>query len=117
MRVFRAVYSAQALKHQPHALMLLSCRAGIVSYSSRIIAAMRAIEDEETDKLFDDPLARVLAGDMAIKRVYHLLKVAPPVSNPDSVTLLSHYANPDPQPKHTHNPKFTVFTTFHLPVM
>ncbi len=51
-----------------------SC-AGIVSYSSRIIAAMRAIEDEEPDKLFDDPLARVLAGDKAMKRVYQLLKV------------------------------------------
>ena len=49
--------------------------AGIVSYSSRIIAAMRAIEDEEPDKLFDDPLARVLAGDKAMKRVYQLLKV------------------------------------------
>ena len=49
--------------------------AGIVSYSSRIIAAMRAIEDEEPDKLFDDPLARVLAGDKAMKRAYQLLKV------------------------------------------
>ena len=49
--------------------------AGIVSYSSRIIAAMRAIEDEEPDKLFDDPLARVLAGEKAIKRVSRLLQV------------------------------------------
>ena len=36
---------------------------------------MRAIEDEEPDKLFDDPLARVLAGDKAMKRVYQLLEV------------------------------------------
>ena len=46
-----------------------------MSYSSRIVAAMRAIEDEEPDKLFDDPLARVLAGDKAIKRAHRVLKV------------------------------------------
>lgn len=36
--------------------------ADIVSFSSRMIAAARAIESEESDALFVDPFAKALAG-------------------------------------------------------
>jgi len=39
----------------------------LVSFSSRIIAAMRAMESERPNALFHDPLAEVLAGRVAMK--------------------------------------------------
>ncbi len=77
LRLRIMLQSSQGARHTVcrNAFAKVPACAGIVSYSSRIIAAMRAIEDEEPDKLFDDPLARVLAGDKAMKRVYQLLKV------------------------------------------
>lgn len=40
-----------------------------------MIASYRALEDEEEDRLFDDPLARVLAGERAMKRAVQRSKV------------------------------------------
>lgn len=39
-----------------------------VSYSSRIMAAVRALETQRPDRLFEDPLAALLAGEEAIAR-------------------------------------------------
>lgn len=40
-----------------------------------MIAAGRALEDEEECRLFDDPLARVLAGEKAMQRAVERSKV------------------------------------------
>ena len=40
-----------------------------------MIASSRALEDEEEDRLFEDPLARVLAGDKAMRRANLRVKV------------------------------------------
>ncbi|KAK9798528.1 hypothetical protein WJX73_008357 [Symbiochloris irregularis] len=42
--------------------------SGVVSYSSRLIAAHRAVEGEQEYPLFQDPLAARLAGPEALKR-------------------------------------------------
>lgn len=41
---------------------------GVVSFSSRMIAASRAVETEREDHVIDDPLAKVLAGKSAYAR-------------------------------------------------
>ena len=40
-----------------------------------MIASFRALEDEEEDRLFEDPLAHVLAGDRAMRRANLRVKV------------------------------------------
>lgn len=40
----------------------------VVSFSSKMIAAQRALEHERSDRLFSDPLAAVLAGERAMER-------------------------------------------------
>lgn len=42
--------------------------AGVVSFSSRIIASHRAVESESEAPLFNDPLASILAGRTALIR-------------------------------------------------
>lgn len=42
---------------------------GVVSFSSRIIAASRAAESMLADAYIKDPLALVLAGERAMERV------------------------------------------------
>lgn len=57
---------------------LHSCRAGIVSFSSRIIAAWRALESEQQSAaLFVDPLAEALAGGRAMQRARKRVQVRP----------------------------------------
>jgi len=52
-------------------------RAGIVSFSARIIAAWRALESEQGEAaLFSDPLAKVLAGDRALRRAKARVEVS-----------------------------------------
>ena len=48
---------------------------GVVSYSSRLIAAHRAVESELEQPLFIDPLAALLAGPKALKRARDLVQV------------------------------------------
>ena len=50
--------------------------AGIVSFSSRIIAAWRAIETEGAGALFQDPLAETLAGKRAMQRARQRIEVS-----------------------------------------
>ena len=50
--------------------------AGVVSFSSRLVAGMRAHESLEENSLFDDPLAEVLAGGEAMKKAKSTLKVS-----------------------------------------
>mmetsp|Transcript_22065 Transcript_22065/g.61234 ORF Transcript_22065/g.61234 Transcript_22065/m.61234 type:complete len:348 (-) Transcript_22065:109-1152(-) len=40
----------------------------VVSFSSRMMAAQRALENTRPDRLFEDPLAEVLAGQQAMER-------------------------------------------------
>lgn len=42
--------------------------SGVVSYSSRLIAAHRAVEGSQDHPLFTDPLAASLAGREAVQR-------------------------------------------------
>ena len=58
--------------------LILRC-AGIVSFSSRIIAAWRAIETEGGGALFQDPLAETLAGKRAMQRARQRIEVSGPV--------------------------------------
>jgi hypothetical protein len=55
--------------------LILRC-AGIVSFSSRIIAAWRAIETEDGGALFQDPLAETLAGKRAMQRARQRIEVS-----------------------------------------
>ena len=49
---------------------LLACLAGVVSHSAKLVAALRAVESEESSgaALFSDPLAGVLAGDEVVQQ-------------------------------------------------
>ena len=52
-----------ALRHQVSTgSKPLSFHTGVVSFSARLVAGMRAYESKEVDPLFRDPLAEVLAG-------------------------------------------------------
>ncbi len=65
-------YNWSLLPMQTAACALL----GIVSYSSRIIAAWRAIESEQQrGALFRDPMALALAGPRAMDQAHNRLKV------------------------------------------
>jgi Leucine carboxyl methyltransferase len=47
--------------------------AGIVSYSSRKVAAYRALESEQAEPLFVDPLAELMAGPRALKQARRVI--------------------------------------------
>ncbi len=49
--------------------------AGVVSFSSRLVAGMRAYESKEQDSLFKDPLAEVLSGKRGMEEAKLTLKV------------------------------------------
>ena len=49
--------------------------AGIVSFSARLVAGMRAIETQEEEPLFTDPLAEVLAGQRGFSAARATLRV------------------------------------------
>jgi O-methyltransferase involved in polyketide biosynthesis len=49
--------------------------AGVVSFSSRLVAGMRAYESKEEDSLFKDPLAEVLSGKRGMDEAKLTLKV------------------------------------------
>ena len=66
---------------------ILRC-AGIVSFSSRIIAAWRAIETEDGGALFQDPLAETLAGTRAMQRARQRIKVSTVLADQSSHQLL-----------------------------
>lgn len=53
------------------------CFAGIVSFSSRVVAGMRAYESHEEHPLFVDPLAEVLAGKRGMEAAATTLRVCP----------------------------------------
>lgn len=65
-----------AANDQPDAHIPCIYRAGIVSFSSRIIAAWRALETEQQEALFRDPLAETLAGGRAMQRARKRIKVS-----------------------------------------
>eukprot|EP00884_Botryococcus_braunii_P022273 jgi/Botrbrau1/872/Bobra.0352s0061.1 len=46
---------------------------GVVSYSSRKIAAYRALESEQADPLFVDPLAELMAGPRALQQARQMV--------------------------------------------
>jgi O-methyltransferase involved in polyketide biosynthesis len=50
-----------------------------VGLSSRIMAAVRAIETQRPDRLFEDPLAALLAGDEIIAEVIPTAKEVHPL--------------------------------------
>lgn len=50
--------------------------AGVVSFSSRLVAGMRAFEGKEREPLFDDPLAELLAGRRGMQAAENTMKVS-----------------------------------------
>ena len=48
---------------------------GVVSFSARLVAGMRAFESREADPLFRDPLAEVLAGKRGMEGARMTMKV------------------------------------------
>ena len=54
---------------------MLVRNAGIVSFSSRLVAGMRAMESQEDEPLFKDPLAEVLAGKRGMSAARATLQV------------------------------------------
>eukprot|EP00892_Ulva_mutabilis_P010147 jgi/Ulvmu1/7504/UM037_0048.1 len=66
--VWASPFLAVALAAAFHALTRSDELQDIVSFSSRLIAAARAIESEREDALFVDPFAALLAGPKALKR-------------------------------------------------
>lgn len=63
--------------------------AGIVCFSSRIIAAWRAIETEGGAALFQDPLAETLAGKRAMQRARQRIRVSTVLAHQSSHQQLS----------------------------
>ena len=53
----------------------LHLHTGVVSFSSRLVAGMRAFESMEADALFRDPLAKVLAGKSGMEGAKMTMKV------------------------------------------
>ena len=49
--------------------------AGVVSFSSRLVAGMRAFEAKEKEPLFSDPLAELLAGRRGMEAAKTTMKV------------------------------------------
>lgn len=49
--------------------------ADVVSFSSRLVAGMRAYEGQEKEPLFVDPLAEILAGRRGMQAAKTTLKV------------------------------------------
>ena len=49
--------------------------SGVVSFSARLVAGMRAYETKEKDALFEDPLAEVLAGERGMDGAKLTMKV------------------------------------------